>query len=202
MPITFQCGCGKKIQAPDTAAGKSGKCPGCGNKITIPQPVAAAPVRAAAVRAVAVRAAAPVYDAEPISQPPEVPAAGAASASGPLRAVGVRSEEKEITFAFQGVYLMAVATALEAFFTSQGYRLEAGTKKEGTYGTGSDLMRLLLGGFAKRYKFDFTLELREPSVLLTVKKGMSGVMGGALGYARMKKEMTRIFDGLQRQFEG
>jgi hypothetical protein len=191
MPITFQCGCGKKIQAPDAAAGKSGKCPGCGNKITIPQPAAVAVVPAAAT----------IYDAEPVFQPPQAPAAVAASGPVPLRAASVRCEEKEITFSFQGVYPMAVAAALEKFFTSQGYRLEAGTKLEGTYGTGNDLLRLLLGGFAKRYKFDFTVELREPSVLLTVKKGMSGVMGGALGYARMKKEMSRIFDGLQARFE-
>jgi len=37
MGITFHCEyCGKKIQAPDTAAGKRGKCPACHNQIFVP----------------------------------------------------------------------------------------------------------------------------------------------------------------------
>jgi hypothetical protein len=41
MPIKFHCSlCGKKIEAPDSAGGKWGKCPGCHNKVYVPQPVA------------------------------------------------------------------------------------------------------------------------------------------------------------------
>jgi phage FluMu protein Com len=37
MSITFHCEhCGKKIEAPDNAGGKWGKCPGCKNKIYVP----------------------------------------------------------------------------------------------------------------------------------------------------------------------
>ena len=37
MGITFHCEhCGKKIQAPDTAAGKKGKCPACHNQVFVP----------------------------------------------------------------------------------------------------------------------------------------------------------------------
>ncbi len=40
MPIKFQCSlCGKKIEAPDSAGGKWGKCPGCHNKVYVPQPL-------------------------------------------------------------------------------------------------------------------------------------------------------------------
>ncbi|MHC4221301.1 MAG: zinc ribbon domain-containing protein [Planctomycetota bacterium] len=39
MGISFNCEhCGKKVEAPDSAAGKRAKCPGCQNKVTIPQP--------------------------------------------------------------------------------------------------------------------------------------------------------------------
>ena len=39
MGITFHCEyCGKKIQAPDAAAGKRGKCPACHNQIFVPPP--------------------------------------------------------------------------------------------------------------------------------------------------------------------
>jgi predicted RNA-binding Zn-ribbon protein involved in translation (DUF1610 family) len=40
MPITFQCPqCGKKLKAPDSAVGKSSKCPGCGGTVICPEPV-------------------------------------------------------------------------------------------------------------------------------------------------------------------
>jgi predicted RNA-binding Zn-ribbon protein involved in translation (DUF1610 family) len=40
MAISFQCPqCGKKLKAPDNAAGKSSSCPGCGSKVTCPEPV-------------------------------------------------------------------------------------------------------------------------------------------------------------------
>lgn len=37
MAITFHCEhCGKKIEAPDSAGGKRGKCPACHNKVYVP----------------------------------------------------------------------------------------------------------------------------------------------------------------------
>ena len=37
MSITFHCEyCGKKIEAPDSAGGKGGKCPACHNKLYVP----------------------------------------------------------------------------------------------------------------------------------------------------------------------
>ncbi len=40
MSISFQCPqCGKKLKAPDNAAGKASSCPGCGSKVTCPEPV-------------------------------------------------------------------------------------------------------------------------------------------------------------------
>lgn len=36
MPIQIDCACGKRLIAPDTAAGKKAKCPGCGAIVTIP----------------------------------------------------------------------------------------------------------------------------------------------------------------------
>jgi predicted RNA-binding Zn-ribbon protein involved in translation (DUF1610 family) len=40
MSISFQCThCGKKLKAPESAAGKTSTCPTCGNKVTCPEPV-------------------------------------------------------------------------------------------------------------------------------------------------------------------
>ena len=40
MPISVRCpSCGKKLKAPDSAAGKRAKCPQCGNAIKVPERV-------------------------------------------------------------------------------------------------------------------------------------------------------------------
>ncbi len=40
MTISVKCKtCGKKLKAPDSAAGKKAKCPGCGKVVKIPEPV-------------------------------------------------------------------------------------------------------------------------------------------------------------------
>ena len=40
MAISFSCpSCGKKLKAPDSAVGKSSKCPGCNTPVTCPEPV-------------------------------------------------------------------------------------------------------------------------------------------------------------------
>jgi predicted RNA-binding Zn-ribbon protein involved in translation (DUF1610 family) len=45
MAISFQCPqCGKKLKAPDSAAGKSSTCPGCRGTVTCPEPDDAAEV--------------------------------------------------------------------------------------------------------------------------------------------------------------
>src|SRR5262245_35614023 len=36
--VTFTCPCGKKLQVRDEFAGKQGKCPACGNVVSIPRP--------------------------------------------------------------------------------------------------------------------------------------------------------------------
>src|SRR5690349_20424326 len=52
MPISFSCKfCGKRLKAPDSAAGKTSKCPQCGKPVTCPEPV---------------------YDAEPVHEQPEI----------------------------------------------------------------------------------------------------------------------------------
>ncbi len=36
--MKFSCACGKRLEAPESAAGTQGRCPGCGNVLTIPRP--------------------------------------------------------------------------------------------------------------------------------------------------------------------
>lgn len=90
-----------------------------------------------------------------------------------------------------------VAEALNAYFLKNRYRLESGSKMQGVYGTGNDILRILLGAFAKRFKFRFAISPQPNGTALVVEKGMSGAMGGAIGYMRMNKEYTRVLGELR-----
>ncbi len=93
--------------------------------------------------------------------------------------------------------LPSTTEAVEQFFLSEKYRLEDGTPADGTYGIGNNLLRILFGAFVKRYKFKVNVVPSGNGCLVYVEKGMSGVMGGAIGYAKMKKELARIRLGVQ-----
>lgn len=106
MTLKMTCACGKHISAPDAAAGKKGKCPGCGREIvlpasggfevTLPARVAAAtaapPVRAPAPAPATRAAAAGIGGSAPppprriAAPPPELAGTKAAVAAGsPIR---------------------------------------------------------------------------------------------------------------------
>ena len=65
----------------------------------------------------------------------------------------------------------------------------------------NDILRILLGGFVKRNKFKVKVVPTATGSNIFVDKGMSGAMGGALGYARMKKELTRIREALETHIQ-
>ena len=94
--------------------------------------------------------------------------------------------------------LQNTATAVDQFFRGEGYRLEDGEPSDGHYGIGNNLLRIIFGAFIKRYKFKVNIVPSGNGCAVYIEKGMSGVMGGAIGYAKMKKELGRIREGLRR----
>jgi len=212
MAIQFKCSCGKVVSAPDANAGKKGKCPGCGAVITIPAkagasgskapPAAAppAPAPAPAPAAPAPAAAAPQPYASPQSGLPQPGPAWPQQAPGRLRMASYQPAAKGGTFSFQNAPPEMLASQVAAFFAQRGYRLESGTPFDGVYGKGSDLMRILLGGFVQRYKFQVTIQVQPPWVWLHLAKGMSGAMGGLLGYSAVNRESDQVLQGLQMIF--
>ncbi|MDB2687635.1 hypothetical protein N9Y42_10535 [Mariniblastus sp.] len=91
----------------------------------------------------------------------------------------------------------AAAQAVQDFFVAEGYRLERGELHDAVYGIGSDMMRIFLGGFVKRNKFKVQVRPSGDGSSVQVNKGMSGMMGGALGYSKMKKELARVRQALE-----
>jgi len=91
----------------------------------------------------------------------------------------------------------AAAQAVETFFLAEGYRLEAGEPHDAVYGIGNNVLRILFGAFIKRYKFKVQVLPSGNGSSISVVKGMSGAMGGAIGYSKMKKELARVREALQ-----
>ncbi|NOQ21848.1 MAG: hypothetical protein GQ565_04245 [Candidatus Aegiribacteria sp.] len=79
-------------------------------------------------------------------------------------------------------------------FFEEGYQLDSGTPVNGVYATGSSLCRFLLGGFAKRYKFNINIYSNAQNTTLVFSSGMTGFSGGLLGVSRMKTETERIMN--------
>lgn len=98
---------------------------------------------------------------------------------------------------FASVTTEALAADVATFFQQQGYKLEGGTPGNGVYGVGSDLMRIFFGAFARRYKFNVLIQPAGANVWLNITKGMSGAMGGVIGYSAMSKETTRLFEAMK-----
>lgn len=144
-------------------------------------------------------------DQSPVKQDKDVYVAQAVdtSAESPFAtsrpvAKALSADDNMLTATFSPDDLQRVVDMVEQFFVGQGYRLEYGVPASGCYGIGSDVMRLLLGAFARRFKFEVAIGPHATGeVWLQVTKGMSGAMGGVLGYNAMKKETTRVFDALR-----
>lgn len=205
MAIRFKCDCGKALKVADDLAGKQGKCPGCGSLITVPYATAVEVVPEPAVSPQIERPPPPLphppadfgspFDRLQAAKPRPL-----GTAKGKLTSVDVT--KKGGTFCFQAVDAEIVAEELHTFFKRRGYKLEAGTKLNGTYGTGNPVLRVLLGALVKRYKFKIQIRPQGQSVWLDVTKAMSGAWGGLLGVMAMSKETKTIAEAIRTHFGG
>lgn len=112
---------------------------------------------------------------------PEPPPLDAGTGGRQRRLIRSRSDTVATFFEVQGGSPSELADEIAGLFTQQKHRLECGTRIDGVYGIGSDLLRLLAGGFVKRNKFHIQIQTFEQSSHVTLKKAMNGWMGGALG---------------------
>jgi hypothetical protein len=93
-----------------------------------------------------------------------------------------------------------LANYIQKFFKAEGYDLKEGTPVKGGYIKGSLGMRLILGGFVDRYKFDVSITEKDGMVHLMLSKGMTGASGGLVGYKKMEDEVERIREKLYNKF--
>ncbi|MBN1348497.1 hypothetical protein JXJ21_03745 [candidate division KSB1 bacterium] len=104
---------------------------------------------------------------------------------------------KEYFYLFENTTPVALGQEVNTFFQKLGYKLEEGTNQFGIYGTGSPVLRVLFGAFAKRYKFNVAIRENAKQVKLTINEAMSGYSGGLIGKSKMKKEFQKITEAIK-----
>ncbi len=115
----------------------------------------------------------------------------------PLEFVSVEKTKDSAAFLFKNITPVALSEALRAYLFRENYKLEEGTALQGVYGTGSAVARALIGGFVKRNKFRVDITPQQELTRLEFSKGMSGAMGGVIGYQKMSKEFDRLVEGIK-----
>jgi hypothetical protein len=109
-------------------------------------------------------------------------------------------DDQGATFQFDDASREELADEIKKFFAKRGYRLEGGEPLDGMWGTGSPVMRALLGGFVKRFKFKVVATGTGDHLTLSLTKGMSGALGGVMGYMKMKKEVAELAAAMKLHF--
>jgi hypothetical protein len=104
----------------------------------------------------------------------------------------IKDSEKATEFVYAGASAGDIVAGIDTYFRNRRYRLESGEPGSGVYGCGSNICRVLFGAFAKRYAFMVLVGGDNGSVVLRLEKGMSGAMGGVIGYKKMNKEFQAI----------
>jgi hypothetical protein len=107
------------------------------------------------------------------------------------------SDKKDYYYLYEKTTCDALGQELNSFFEKRNYRLEEGTNTNGVYGTGNAFLRFLFGGFVKRNKFKIEIVATADRVRLSVREGMSGFSGGAIGRSRMTSELKKITEEIK-----
>jgi hypothetical protein len=107
------------------------------------------------------------------------------------------SNDKGATWVLNKTTVDQLSTEVQMIMTEDKYKLEKGSLQDAVYGRGNAVLRVLLGGFITRFKFNVNVTESEGKVVLKLAKGMSGAAGGVIGANKMKKETTRLIDKIK-----
>jgi hypothetical protein len=107
------------------------------------------------------------------------------------------NDDKGATWVLNKTTVDQLSTEVQMIMTEDKYKLEKGTVNDAVYGRGNAVLRLILGGFITRFKFNVNITESEGKVMLKLAKGMSGAAGGVMGANKMKKETARLIDKIK-----
>ena len=108
--------------------------------------------------------------------------------------------DKGAVMSFAETNPMEAAVEVGRFLESAGLAREEGTDTQAIWGSGSKVGRALGGAFAKRRKYNVTIDGSDP-VTVVVESAMSGWGGGAIGASKEKKNRREMAEQLRGHFE-
>lgn len=126
----------------------------------------------------------------------------------------MQTTDEGTDFQYEGSELHSIVEGVEQFFEDRKYSLKSGDTGHGTYEHGSKMARFLLGGpiarlflwifriessFVERYSFSVEITKSDDRalVIFSLRKAMSGAMGGIIGHRKMTKEYSAIVEALR-----
>ena len=101
------------------------------------------------------------------------------------------------TFVFQNELSNELPVSIYTILIKKGYKLEHGEKVDTLCGKGSEIGRVFLGAFIKRFAFSVKIKSHNDITSLTFSKHGKGFLGGAIGAAQAKKEYNSIISILK-----
>lgn len=109
-----------------------------------------------------------------------------------------KTNDTVVTLVFEG-NADELAKNINDFFVARKYKLKQGTLDNAVYERGNYVMRILFGAFVAYYKFNVIIKKDENNkVIVNFLKAHSGIAGGLIGIAKLKKEFNLMAEGLEK----
>lgn len=109
--------------------------------------------------------------------------------------------KKNYTYEVSGCTRPELESKVALFMNNEGYKQKKVEGDTVTYEKGNRIMRILFGAFAKYHKQLVSVGGVQEPYLVDVARSSSGMSGGAIGMAQVRKEFERLNEGF-RQYMG
>lgn len=93
---------------------------------------------------------------------------------------------------FVRISAQEASNVIAGFFTQLGFRIENGSPMQGTYGKGSAVARVAVGGFVTREKYSVVVQPYGNVIRVQITSSMSGFSGGFIGLSRERNARHNV----------
>jgi len=105
-----------------------------------------------------------------------------------------------IVFNITGTNIAELDNKLNLFFTSEGYKYKGQKGAGKVYTKGNQFLRAILGAFWKFFRIYVEVKNQNDVFSVLIQKDASGLMGGAIGMAQVRKEFARLSEAFKVYF--
>ena len=106
----------------------------------------------------------------------------------------------QTVFFIAGIPVAGLENKLNLFFTSEGYKYKGKKGAGEIYSRGNQVLRVIFGAFWKYFRIYVEIKKHDDSFSVLLRKDASGLMGGAIGMAQVRKEFVRLTEAFRLYF--